>query len=405
MRYIPVTGLNPTEKIKKIITNHFGSALISIAEPTTTKGWTIHQIYRQMDKIFKTFREEDGIQDLFLDSGGFQILQGYITKRRLIEYIDTYHILLEKFRDQNMKMFSLDILNKSYTEEEVLKYNHYSINSSIKLLTKYPELKDKQLFIVQSRVPHVLETWKGLIKTHQIFNHYSRYSFGGLVGLKKETNAKFNHFIPMTMWLLAYAKSEGKLENIKHIHMLGQSSRVAIITSVLLEKILENRGIHLEITMDSSEVLRFSPIMDKLPIMFHTGEDYKLARTADDVKKMLENGVLYQADGYQIETAHEMLDRGEIINSDYVELMCQGIHSTVDFAYDFIEKKADMILQDEWMNWTVDDLKSFHEVFKQGRLATEIINNLKHIKVGLDRLDNFEDLHEYTMNVIRGYYE
>ena len=404
MKYIPVTGLNPVGEVKDIILSRFDAALISIAEPTTSKGWTIHQVFRQMDKIFKKF--ENDVSDLYLDSGGFQVLMGYITEKRIREYTDVYHFLLEKFHDKNMKIFSLDILHRNFPKEKILEMNDYSIKSSLEAFQKYPELKDKQLFVVQSRFPNVLEIWKELIKKHNVFNYYSRYSFGGLVGLKKETNAKFNHFAPMLMWLLSYAKENNAMDNIKHVHMLGQSSRLAIITAILIEEIFKNRGIHLEITMDSSEILRFSPIEAKLPVIFKDSENqFRMARDKDDLIQMFQNGAIHKSDNHDIEEAISDIKSGKISNSDFVEIVCQGIDSTIEFSHSIKDLLKDKIISGDIFLMSEDEFKELHIVFKQGRLAKELVNNLHHLKFGLDNLNDFSKVDEYTMALIKSYYE
>lgn len=420
MQYIPVTGLNPVGAVKNIIINHFGAALISIAEPTTSRAWTIHQVFKQVNKIFKYFNEatDPMLKTLLLDSGGFQILMGYIQNNRIREYTDTYHFLLEKFHsnfeNENIKtlIFSLDILNKNMSKEEVFKFNKYSIESSISLFEKYPKLRDKQLFIIQSRFPETLEIWKTIIKDNKVFDNYHRYSFGGLVGLKKETNAKFNHFVPMLFWTLIYAKSLGKdvsKENMfmRQMHMLGQSSRLAIITAVILEELT---GV--SITMDSSEVLRFSPIEAKLPLIYKNGDNFEMARDTDHLAIMLKNNSCHKDDNYSLDEALEYLKKsGKVSNPDFVGTVCQGIESTLDFANMIKEDLKDKINDRTLLNWNVDDFQQYHSIFKQGRLAQELVNNLQHAKTGILFLDkeasenNFEDYHKITKDIIEDYYK
>lgn len=403
MQYIPVTGLGPVKEVKHNILTKFDAALISIAEPTTSKSWSIHQIYKQVDKIFKNF---DGGEELYLDSGGFQVLIGHITANRMREFTDVYHFIMDKFSAQiseKAKIFSLDILNKKFTEEQIHKFNDYSIDSSIKLLNKKPELKESQLFVIQSRFPRTLEIWKELIVKHDVFKHYHRYSFGGLVGLKKESNAKFNHFVPMTYWSFGYAKHLGYEGAIKQIHMLGQSSRLAIITATIMEELL-----NFQITMDSSEILRFSPIEAKLPLI-HLDEDgeYRMAKTKPDLAQMLINSHKDKVKGYCIDTQLKLLEEeGKVSNPDFVEVVCQGIDSTVAFAKWFLEDNIDKVHDKTIFNITEDELKEIHPVFKQGRLAKELVNNLIHMKACNKFLEenDFEGMDNYVMNVIRGYY-
>jgi len=404
MKYIPVTGLQPPENIKGVILKQFDAALISIAEPTTSKGWTLHSIYKQTDKIFKNF--EGRCSELYLDSGGFQFIQGYLTKRRAKEYIDTYHFLMEKFKDKNMRIFSLDIQNRKMSNEELHKFNDYSIDESKQLLNKYPSLKDKQLFVIQSRFPDTLKIWKEFMDRHEVLDVWKRYSFGGLVGLKKDTNTKHNHFVPMTMWLLSYAKNQNKLNNIQHIHMLGQSSRLAIITSFFMEEVLKNNGINIEITMDSSEVLRFSPIMQKLPIMFKNVEnDFQMARTSDDVIQMLKNIEEHNDEEHSLEETITLFQEEKKLETvDLVGLLCHGIDTTMEFAQYFIDTMKEDLQSDEWKNWDVDFLKEKFTIFQQGRLAVEFINNLKYFQYGLENIDDFDKLHNYTLTEIQNYY-
>ena len=411
MQYIPVTGLGPVKEVKNIILNHFGAALISIAEPTTSKGWTIHQIYRQVDKIFKNFA---GGEELYLDSGGFQVLMGYISKTRMNEFIDVYHFILDRFSDsisKNTKIFSLDILNKKFTEDEIFEFNKNSIQKSIALLKKKPELKESQLFVVQSRFPKTLEIWKKIIKDNDVFENYSRYSFGGLVGLKKETNSKFNHFVPMTFWLATYAKSMG-LDTIKHIHMLGQSSRLAILTSVIIERV-----IGISITMDSSEILRFSPIEAKLPLIYKnpTNNEFELARDKDHLAHMLENNVALKHIDYNIEETLETLrTTGKVNNSDFVEIICQGIASTLEFANKFADDFKEALIEQDGIipmfDLTIEDLKQYHPIFNHGRLAQELINNFRYAKEGYKyhrdgSPEAFEEYHKEVYTIIESYYK
>lgn len=342
-----------------------------------------------------------------MDSGGFQVLIGHISANRMREFTDVYHFIMDKFSDRiskKAKIFSLDILNKKFSEEQIHKFNDYSIDSSIKLLSKKPELKESQLFVIQSRFPKTLEIWKELISKHNIFEHYHRYSFGGLVGLKKESNAKFNHFVPMTYWTFGYAKHLGYQNIIKQIHMLGQSSRLAIITATIMEKLLD-----FEITMDSSEILRFSPIEAKLPLI-HLDIDgnYRMAKTKDDIARMLINSHKDKLEGYCIDTQLKLLkEEGKISNPDFVEVICQGINSTVDFAKWFMESQIDKIQDKSIFDITEDELKEIHPVFKQGRLAKELVNNLIHMKA-CDKFlqeNDFEGMHNYVMSVIRSYYQ
>jgi hypothetical protein len=288
----------------------------------------------------------------------------------------------------------LDINTPKFSKEMLKKYNDYSIDSSINLIKKYPEFADKQLFIVQSRVPRVLDEWLELMDEHQIYNFYKKYSFGGLVGLKSQVRSQFNHFVPMTLWLMTYLKSRGaKLP--EQIHMLGQSSRVALITGVILEKLT---GI--KITMDSSEVVRFRPIETSIP-MFHKNEDFTLVKNLEEMQDMLQ----YHSDPKahaEIEKVRSDLLNGKVSNGTFVELICQNISNLIDFG----EHLTDQYDIADIIKWKSDDFEEAHPVLKVGRLSTELENNMKLIRTLMPYYEenDFDGIHSHVQKIIGNYY-
>jgi hypothetical protein len=311
-----------------------------------------------------------------------------------------YHFIIEEFLDRIDYIFSLDINTPKFSKEKLIKYNDYSINESISLIKKYPVLADKQLFVVQSRFPHILEDWLELMDKHRVFLYYQRYSFGGLVGLKSETKVQFNHFVPMVFWLATYIKNRRKQEtpfptNIKQIHLLGQSSRVALITGIILEKLLD-----IEITMDSSEVIRFSPIAAKVP-MIHKTEDFKVINSLEEMEDMVAAHSDPEAE-LEIENMKKELQSGKVSNQTFVELICQNISNLIAFGEYLTETHP----PEEILNWKKEDFENFHDVFKIGRLATEMENNMRIAKLLKQYYDdnNFNGIHTHVMTIIQNYY-
>jgi len=397
MKYVPVLGAAPSKATKTPVMHHFRDYLISIAEPTTSRGWTLQDIYKQVQKINR--QRLPGLR-LYLDSGGYQVIVGHITENRIKEYTDVYHFILENFKNSIDFIFSLDINTPKFSKEKLIKYNDYSIDESIKLIKKYPELSDKQLFVVQSRFPHILEDWLELMDKHSIYLYYKRYSFGGLVGLKSETKVQFNHFVPMVFWLATYIQNRYKQENlpqktIKQIHMLGQSSRVALITGVILEKLL---GI--EITMDSSEVIRFSPIEAKVP-MVHKDEEFHVINNLEEMEDMIAAHSDPEAE-YEIENMKKELQSGRVSNQTFVELICQNISNIISFGNHLVEEYQ----PEEILKWKREDFENFHDIFKIGRLSTEMENNMRLAKLLKRYYDNndFNGIHSHVLKLIGNYY-
>ncbi len=380
MRYVAVLGIGAQKPVAEVTFSYFKDYLISMAEPTTNRNWTLFQVNKQMKKIVQQKKEYQKIRPdvkLFTDSGGYQIIMGYIKKDRVIEYIDTYHFLLEKYYKDIDYIFSLDIMNRAWDRETLINFNDNSIDKSINLIKKIPEIKEKQLFIVQSRTLPVFELWKELMDKHEVFKYYERFSFGGLVGLKKETNAKFSHVIPFIFWLLQ--KSKESNGNIKHIHLLGQSSKLMIFTAIFLENYLSKKyNINLEITMDSSELVRFAKIEHKLPILCKN-EDYFYIKELNDLKHSLNNHSKKENIEDYESKEKVLIEKGKLENWDFVDFMCQNISNMIKFSHELLDTRSEKDLT-EMLNYKMEDIKDLHPIFKQGRLAQEIFNNLQLIK-------------------------
>ena len=384
MEYVVVFG-SPSSLNERsdIIFNYFNNYLISIAEATQSKNWSLFQINKNVKKMLQFKKTEikkyNKKIELYLDSGGFQIIVGYIKPNRIREYTDVYHFILKKYYKDIDYIFSLDITNKSWDRKTTIEYNDYSIDQSIQLIKNIPEIADKQLFIVQTRTTYIFDLWKELMDKHQVYKYYKKYSFGGLVGLKKETNAKFTHVVPFIFWLLLKIKQNNG--TIEHLHLLGQSSRLIIFTAILIERLLEEKeNLKIKLTMDSSELIRFSPIDQKLPLFAKTIENekkkYFYIRNLDDIEHMLlehsSKKHLKTEDNDKYLNELEKIKRGKIDNEDFIEFLSQNINNTKEFTNEFIDEKG----IDNILKMDVDDLKNSHEFFTQGRLSTEIKNNI-----------------------------
>lgn len=256
--YVGVLSSKPSSQAYRSTFKYFGKYLITLGEPTAAPSWTLVQILKHAKNII--IDEHIPGAELLIDSGGFQIIVNKITKYRILEYIECYHMVLEMYPDKIQKIFSLDINNFTMSAKEILQWNEKSTQMTIDSIQKFPVLKDKVLFVLQNRNRKVFEIWRELMLRKEVWNHFDLYSLGGLVGLKKDTKVNFNHAVPATMWLLTYKKHFNF--KIKQLHWLGQSSKVVFIAMALLEKLY---GIYL--TSDSSELIRFAPLAQKLPLI------------------------------------------------------------------------------------------------------------------------------------------
>lgn len=289
LEYVGVLSSKPGMPAYRSTFKYFNKYLITLGEPTATPSWTLMSILKHAKNII--INEKMPKSELMIDSGGFQVIVGKITRSRILEYVECFHQVLELYPNEIQKIFSLDINNMKMTPKEILEWNYKSTQMTINSMQKYPVLKDKVLFVIQNRNRRVFEIWRKLFLEKKVWEHFDLYSIGGLVGLKKDTNVDFNHAVPGTMWLLTYAKKYNF--DVKQLHWLGQSSKVVFIAMALIEKVY---GIYL--TSDSSELIRFAPIAQKLPLIQKMvayddksnefKDDFRYARTNKDVLEMLE---------------------------------------------------------------------------------------------------------------------
>ena len=290
MAYVGVLSSQPSLPAYRSTFKYFNKYLITLGEPTqSTEKWTLISILRHAENIIIN-EKVHGNAELFCDSAGFQIITGKIEARRILEFCECYHHVLEKYHNEIDKIFSLDINNFHFTAEQILEWNYKSTQMTIDSIQKYPILKEKVLFVLQNRNRRVFEIWRKLFVEKKVWEHFELFSIGGLVGLKKDTKVDFNHAVPATMWLLTYAKKYNF--QVKQLHWLGQSSKVVFIAMALLEKMY---GIYF--TSDSSELIRFAPIAQKLPLIqkivayddkhSEFKDDFGYARTGNDVLDML----------------------------------------------------------------------------------------------------------------------
>ena len=437
MKYVSVTS--PGSEMSRPIFNYFDDYLVSMGEPATSNAWNMTQVVRHVGKIIEEKPDNKNIK-LFIDSGGFQIIVGYVSEERINEFIDTYHFILQKFYKKIDLIFALDVFALSFLPQErvfddvkkeyktipvavknidpdnetvkkMMAYNKYSMTSSIDLIKQYPEIADKQLFILQTSNLMTFSIWKKLFMELEVYKYYKRWSIGGLVGLKKSTNAKFSHAVPATLWLLTYQKHLDF--TIDQVHWLGQSSRLSFLSMALFERIY-----NINMTSDSSQLVRFAPLSAKLPYIVEQDGEFRLISTVDEVKEhmikkhSIKDALIYitrNARGkikeypeakelpYLYEYSDELFQShkdpkhtgfyltpmqffdatGKLDNQTFIELQSQNLYADLHFGNLIIDKVMEIGIDNITQ---IEQLKNLHPIMARGRTATELFNNIDYFK-------------------------
>lgn len=462
MKYISVTS--PTGDMSKPIFKYFDDYLVSIGECITSGNVSNRQVRNYLTRILNEQSEanKNSIikKGLYLDSGGFQIIVGYVKGNDIATYVNTYHDVLEQFRDRIDTIFALDVFSTGFlpdkeiipavyefnfdTEIDVIieheqvipifptEYikddmrifydnNYISQLKSIELIKKYPDIANKQIYILQNSNIVTFNIWKELFNELEVYKYYRRWSIGGLVGLKKGTNAKFSHAVPSTLWLLCQQKKHDFI--IDQVHWLGQSSRLSFISSALFERLY-----NINMTCDSSQLVRFAPLEAKLPYNLKVGNDFKLIESKDDIIKYMmpnllsnddfiidinvdnkvkitKNGKVYGNPVYEfdfelfknvplnsngkkyfkISPVDYLKFVGKVDNKTFIDLQSQNLDADLHFG----NLIADLIMVKGLHNiHTSEDLKSLHPIMTRGRIANETMNNLNYFKKFSSIIDN-----------------
>ena len=118
MAYVGVLSSQPSLPAYRSTFKYFNKYLITLGEPTASPAWTLLNIMRHAENII-IHEKVHGNNELLVDSGGFQIITGKITKNRILDYIECYHMVLEKYHEELNKIFSLDINNFLMSSESI----------------------------------------------------------------------------------------------------------------------------------------------------------------------------------------------------------------------------------------------------------------------------------------------
>ena len=356
VEYVAVTGSAHPVALSK-----FKNYLVSIGEPTTTRSWTLQSVVKHTKNILKEFQKVCELEhckdvNLYLDSGGYQIITNAIKKSRYEEFIHTYHFIFKKFKDDYSYIFSLDINRPGrLSAEELYEFNFKSIKESLNTIKQHPELSDKQLFVWQTRNPFVYNTWN---KIYDEFKDemkvYTRWAFGGLVGFKAASRASFLPFIPSFLDFMVKVNRDNL--TVKHIHFLGQSSFLAIITAAILSHIFQIE----KITLDSSELVRQSKIEQKLPLFIKNewvNEIEKLESVIEpsEFEHLVKTGMMYNS-------------------STFVKIMSEHINEIVKFANANVEE-----IWEDCNKLNGEQFLSKWPQFNKGRLYQEFMNGIQII--------------------------
>ena len=246
-----------SENINKFLKNNVNKMLSSVGL-NLSKGKKLNNniIDNYIKKYLNYFHSMSFLNELefIIDSGGFQIQQGYLMTEDIPKFIDLYYEdFMINYSNMYNYAFNLDIApGASYcpfkTKEEMYELNKYSF-SKAKIIPK--EAREKLIYIHHFRTPSIHDIYKKLLFEDDLANGIPNFSTGGLVSFSKSLDSPCILYIIPLLDIIHYCKE--KNINKFRFHVLGGSEWREILGHKFLEKhIKEVLGLDITITFDSS---------------------------------------------------------------------------------------------------------------------------------------------------------
>jgi hypothetical protein len=255
-------------------------ALISLILAMSSQSFGLDTLNRAKKEILNVKKQitDPSKSKLYIDSGGYSIINGDVAPSNISRFIDCYVNYLETEYKNFDFIFSLDIpISLGYssfnTKQNIYDFNKKSLTESIKAIEKYPSLKDKFIFIYQFKMKSQYLIWKQLFDELDIKKYVNCFGLGGMVGLRgllrnfEETDdIKFSPFIALAYKCLLDYISSKKFDKEFRLHNLGIYIKHDRFELQLLERLFKrysNYQIPIKITYDSINYLRTAQLKSR----------------------------------------------------------------------------------------------------------------------------------------------
>ena len=285
MDFIHVLG-RPNDKVKEkdyelATLNVTNRALISLIHGLSQKNFgfdTVKDIALQI----QDYKKSKAVNfDLYIDSGGYSIIQGDVPFDKTHMFIESYHQYLEYHHQDFNYIFSLDIPiwgkkgeEEKNTIENLYEFNKISLSYSCDLLQKHKQaLIDKFLFVWHFKILDQFETWNKIYDELEINSWIKNRAIGGLVGLRGDLKyIDFSVFIPMAFRCFYDHLDSPYADDIFKLHFLGINRPQDRFVITLLEKLFQHylkNPSGTDFTYDSINYTKNALFQSRAPAVFN----------------------------------------------------------------------------------------------------------------------------------------
>ena len=258
-------GFMNEESINGCLLSKVDKYLSSIGVVLTKKGYKVsnNMFDRYVKRKLNVFNSKPFLKniELIVDSGGYQIQQGFLEKDEIPKFIDGYYdYFIDKYHNKYSYAFNLDLAPGSSwcpfdSYEEMEELNIYSFKKAQSLQT---ESKKKQIYVHHFRTPKILKAYRRALFKENLADGFDHFATGGLVSF-----SRIGDIPPYVMYMtplldVIYYLSNNKCNKFR-FHVLGGAEWKEMVGHKFFEKhIKETLGIDIQITYDSSTFFRTS---------------------------------------------------------------------------------------------------------------------------------------------------
>jgi len=203
-------------------------ALYSIIEGMRQANFNTHTLNAALESIkdytARYVRPVNG--KIYIDSGGYSIIQGVIHPTAVRRFVQCYNAMLRLTSGAFDKLFSLDIpWSKGFpemnTRQKIMELNDYALSTARDILLSDPVALERFSFVWHFKMLSQYEIWESLYEKYE-FNRIIRHrAIGGMVALRGITGIKFSPFIGMAYRCFLDYLDAGRFDQDFSLHFLG----------------------------------------------------------------------------------------------------------------------------------------------------------------------------------------
>lgn len=203
--------------------------------------------------------EKDHLRDnmiMYVDSGGFQCIMGYISADHVLDYMKCYCDFLNRYKTNFSYAFSLDLPPNDFMFKTIKEAREFNIATyrGLSELVDEEVMKSKIIFVYHFTSMRIWNVWNDILDYADNFSSY--WSAAGIARKKTFQRPSVWLYTPVLLRYIRYFQNNdpSKLNNLK-FHILGDFTPLTILFSKLVSEYLRRvYNIKLYITYDASSI-------------------------------------------------------------------------------------------------------------------------------------------------------